>query len=189
MTNPSHKYRPECLVDSGLACDGTPWPPGFNTSVTPRPELGDVLYGATTRSCTVNNTIALTYDDGPSQWTPDLLDILKANDVKATFFIRTLNLYDGLSRHIYHKNPAIIRRIYDEGHQIASHTWSHRDMNKLSSQERKDEMIKAEMALNDILGFFPTYMRPPFNSCGEACESDMGDLGYHTVSLQDEHPI
>lgn len=185
MANPSHTDLSICLVDHGLACDGTSWPPGFNTSVTPRPKLGRVPYGTRTSSCTVNDTIALTFDDGPSQWTSDLLDILKANDVKATFFIRTLNLYDDLAHHNSDKTPAIIRRIYNEGHQIAGHTWSHKNLDWLSSQQRRHEMIKAEMALNDILGFFPTYMRPPFNKCGEGCQSEMEDLGYHTVSLQD----
>lgn len=40
-----------------------------------------------------------------------------------------------------------------------------------------------EIALNDILGFFPTYMPPPFGRCGPACQEQMGELGYHVVSL------
>ncbi|RKF61254.1 putative peptidoglycan-N-acetylglucosamine deacetylase [Erysiphe neolycopersici] len=67
------------------------------------------------------------------------------------------------------------------GHQVASHTWSHADLGKLSSNERKNEMIKNEMALRNILGVIPAYMRPPYSSCSaeSGCEDDMKDLGYH----------
>jgi peptidoglycan/xylan/chitin deacetylase (PgdA/CDA1 family) len=111
------------------------------------------------------------------------LDILKANDAKATFFIRTYNLYADLIFHRSDKLPALIKRMYNEGHQIAGHTWLHKNMDlQLDSQQRRDEMTKQEMALNDILGFFPTYMRPPFNKCAAACMADMLELGYHIVS-------
>ncbi|PZD32582.1 WecC, UDP-N-acetyl-D-mannosaminuronate dehydrogenase [Pyrenophora tritici-repentis] len=183
MSNPDQAGAPICLLEYGLACDGTQWPPGFNTSTTPRPRLGSVPYGKRFTSCTVEDTLALTYDDGPSQWTPDLLDILKANNVKATFFIKAIHLYEDLVNHRSDKTPAIIRRMYNEGHQIAGHTWGHKNMDEaLDSQQRRDEMVKAEIALNDILGFFPTYMRPPFNACGPACQADMGELGYHVTS-------
>jgi peptidoglycan/xylan/chitin deacetylase (PgdA/CDA1 family) len=190
MSDPDNASTSMCLRDYGLACDGTQWPPGFNTSTTPRPKLGSVPYGKRVRSCTVEGTLALTFDDGPSKWTSDLLDILKTNDVKATFFIKTIHLYKDLVNHRSDNTPAIIRRMYNEGHQIAGHTWGHKNMNtQLDSQQRRDEMIKAEIALNDILGFFPTYMRPPFNACGPVCEAELGELGYHVVSSQDATPF
>jgi peptidoglycan/xylan/chitin deacetylase (PgdA/CDA1 family) len=55
-----------------------------------------------------------------------------------------------------------------EGHQIASHTWSHQNASQLTTQQMKNQMHYNEIALDDILGFFPTYMRfvqfllPPF---------------------------
>lgn len=71
--------------------------------------------------------------------------------------------------------------MHAEGHQIASHTWTHLDLSAITSQQRKDQMYKLEAALRNILGFFPTYMRPPFSSCTAAsgCESDLANLGYH----------
>lgn len=54
----------------------------------------------------------------------------------------------------------------DEGHQIASHTWSHQNFSQLSTTQAQNQMIYNEIALNDILGYFPTYMRlalPPGN--------------------------
>lgn len=61
--------------------------------------------------------------------------------------------------------PALIQRMYNSGHQIASHTWSHPDLCNITSAQRKNEMYKNEMALRNILGVIPTYMRPPYSSC------------------------
>lgn len=71
--------------------------------------------------------------------------------------------------------------MYTSGHQVASHTWSHPDLCNITSAQRKDEMYKNEMALRNILGVIPTYMRPPYSSCTAACgcEQDLADLGYH----------
>jgi peptidoglycan/xylan/chitin deacetylase (PgdA/CDA1 family) len=46
-----------------------------------------------------------------------------------------------------------------EGHQVASHTWSHENASTLTDTQMKNQMIWNEIAFNDILGFFPTYMR------------------------------
>lgn len=46
-----------------------------------------------------------------------------------------------------------------EGHQVASHTWSHQNANELTDEQMAEQMIYNEIAINDILGFFPTYMR------------------------------
>lgn len=77
--------------------------------------------------------------------------------------------------------PNILRRMYNEGHQIASHTWSHQDLSSLSEWDRRTEMIKNEMAIRNVIGKIPTYMRPPYSSCGVACMGTMSALGYHIV--------
>jgi len=73
------------------------------------------------------------------------------------------------------------RQMYNAGHQVASHTWSHPDLCNITSAQRKNEMYKNEMALRNILGVIPTYMRPPYSSCTAACgcEADLEELGYH----------
>jgi hypothetical protein len=70
-----------------------------------------------------------------------------------------------------------------DGHQIASHTWSHADLSAISSAQRKDEMYKLEMALRNILGYIPTYMRPPYSSCTaeSGCQADLAALKYHII--------
>jgi len=67
------------------------------------------------------------------------------------------------------------------GHQIASHTWSHADLSKITRYRQNQEMVKLEMALRNILGYFPTYMRPPYSSCNSKCMVTMKELGYHVV--------
>lgn len=70
-----------------------------------------------------------------------------------------------------------------EGHQIASHTWTHLDLSKIDKDDRKDQILNVEGALNNIVGKIPTYIRPPYSSCTVAsgCEQDMQDLGYHVI--------
>jgi peptidoglycan/xylan/chitin deacetylase (PgdA/CDA1 family) len=77
--------------------------------------------------------------------------------------------------------PAVIRRMDAEGHQLASHTWSHQDLSAITKDQRYEQMVRLEMAMANIVGKFPTYMRPPYSSCSAAsgCEQDMADLGYH----------
>src|SRR6187399_1964741 len=70
--------------------------------------------------------IALTFDDGPSATlTPKLLDILAAHHIKATFFV----LGEMVAEH-----PEIVARAVQEGHEIASHSWSHPNLAKMSQE-------------------------------------------------------
>lgn len=68
-----------------------------------------------------------------------------------------------------------------EGHQIASHTWTHQNLSDISSEDRKNQIWYLEMALNNIVGKIPTYLRPPYIDCKDACQQDMSDLGYHLI--------
>jgi peptidoglycan/xylan/chitin deacetylase (PgdA/CDA1 family) len=74
----------------------------------------------------------------------------------------------------------VIKRMVASGHQVASHTFSHQDLSAITQEQRYDQMVKNEMALSNILGKFPTYMRPPYSSCTAAsgCQKDLADLGY-----------
>lgn len=51
------------------------------------------------------------------------------------------------------------KRMVKEGHQVASHTWSHQNASQLTTAQLQAQMVYNEIAFNDILGFFPTYMR------------------------------
>ncbi|KAA8895726.1 hypothetical protein FN846DRAFT_1029593 [Sphaerosporella brunnea] len=136
--------------------------------------------GSDIYSCTVDKTIALTFDDGPYLYTAGLLDILKQKGVKATFFITGNNLDKG-AIDTTSSWSNLIRRIYNEGHQVGSHSWTHQDLSAISETNRRYEMIRNEQALLSILGRYPTYMRPPYISCNTACKNTMAAIGYHVI--------
>lgn len=99
------------------------------------------------------NYAALTFDDGPDPiYTPEILDILKAKDVKATFFLIGKNVVD---------YPEVAKRIVEEGHNIGSHTYSHRSLIPLTSKATNYEIKIAEKAIEEFTGVRPTLFRPP----------------------------
>ena len=100
--------------------------------------------------------------------------------MKATFFVTGNNLNKGAIDTTAQWN-AVIKRMSTEGHQIASHTWSHYDLSAVGHDQRVQQMIKNERAIANIIGKYPTYMRPPYSSCTAAsgCMADMATLGYH----------
>ncbi|KAI6468531.1 hypothetical protein MCOR07_001793 [Pyricularia oryzae] len=129
---------------------------------------GKIIY-----ECTKPGVVAVTFDDGPSNLTDQLLDILAKAGAKVTFFLTGVNI---------EPHRAVVARAHREGHQLAQHTWSHKHMSELSPQERADEMLRPEAAFAKILGLFPTYMRPPYGECNADCEDQLGDLGYHVIN-------
>lgn len=156
----------------------------MSTANVPRPKLGSIPYGSIITTCTQPNTVALTFDDGPYIYTSALLDTLKASGVKATFFTVGINGGKGEIDDESTGYPAIFRRMIADGHQVASHSWSHQDMVTSTHQQRLDQMIKNEMAYTNILGYFPTYMRVPYVDINQDVLTDMGALGYHIVSYR-----
>lgn len=102
---------------------------------------------------TESSRIALTFDDGPSICTTDLLDGLKERNVKATFFLVGENV------EIY---PEIVKRIYAEGHLIGNHTYHHVEITKLSDEEAMYEINKTDEVISEITGERVQYIRPPF---------------------------
>lgn len=89
--------------------------------------------------------VFLTFDDGPSQSvTPLILDLLKQENIKATFFVLGNNVRN---------NPDLVKREFDEGHYIANHGYSHRYSSIYSSPEATlEEYNNTEQAIKDALG-------------------------------------
>lgn len=76
---------------------------------------------------------------------------------------------------------SFIQRMHDSGHQIGQHTWSHPDLVGVPIETFNTQMYYAEMAFRNILGLVPTYARPPYFSCDDACYARYGMLGYHAI--------
>ena len=104
---------------------------------------------------TTDKIVSLTFDDGPdSDMTPRVLDVLKQNDITATFF---------LIGNRVKTNPEIVSRMYKEGHLVANHTYSHLSTFPLSSSSRvKQEIENTNEAIYSVVGKVPHLFRPPF---------------------------
>lgn len=100
--------------------------------------------------------VALTFDDGPDQvLTPKLLDILAAENVKATFYVVGQRVAAW---------PGIVQRAFQEGHEIGNHTWDHPQLTSLSSREVQAEFSKTDAAIKAATGVAPATIRAPYGS-------------------------
>lgn len=101
--------------------------------------------------------IYLTFDDGPSnKILPDVLDTLKKEDVKATFFIIGEQIKG---------NEEVLKRVYEEGHSIGLHSVTHNKCNIYSSNDCfLNEMLKDQKLINEVVGISPTILRFPYGS-------------------------
>lgn len=102
--------------------------------------------------------IAITYDDGPSIYTPEILDALKENNSVATFFV--------LGQSVYH-NGELLNRMIAEGNQIGNHTYNHKNITTISDEELYLQVQGTDDLLYIYTGYTPTVMRPPFGSTNE----------------------
>lgn len=128
--------------------------------------------------------MALTFDDGPDIYTAQILDILKSYNVTATFFIAGNNRNKGPIDSPARPWADVLRRMHGEGHQLASHTWTHRSLDKVNKTVQFSEIIYNEMAFRNIFGWIPTYMRPPYLECSteSGCTDTLETLGYHIIT-------
>lgn len=112
--------------------------------------------------------IYLTFDDGPSQNTDEILDILKEYDVKATFFV--LGKTDERSVRAY-------QRIVAEGHTLAMHSYSHKYDEIYESKESfAEDLTKLQDYLYQITGVLPRFYRFPGGSSNTVSKVDMQEL-------------
>jgi peptidoglycan/xylan/chitin deacetylase (PgdA/CDA1 family) len=129
----------------------------------------------------LSDSIALAFDDGPAHnFTDKILDLFDSYQMKATFFVtghdfeRAINDPKG-------KYVKTLRRMHAAGHQIGSHTWTHENLTKLTDSQVVNQIHYNEMALRNVLGFIPTYFRPPYLRCEQNCLPVMKRLGYHVI--------
>lgn len=118
------------------------------------------------------NLCALTFDDGPSNFTPQLLDMLDEYGIRATFFV--------LGRNVA-KLPDVVRRAAEEGHEIASHSYSHPNFLHLGPNRRKDELVRTNSLLR-ACGVEPTLFRPPYGAKDKNLARLANDLGMRIVT-------
>nr|WP_228049265.1 polysaccharide deacetylase family protein [Streptomyces justiciae] len=126
-----------------------------------------------TVDCRHAKCIALTFDAGPSEHSARLLDILKEKQVPATFFLLG-------KRHI-EKYPELVKRMADEGHEVASHTWDHKILTSLKPDEIREELNRPNDAIERLTGKRPTLMRPPQGRTDTDVHDICAELGLSEV--------
>ncbi|HEX3817152.1 MAG TPA: polysaccharide deacetylase family protein, partial [Chthoniobacterales bacterium] len=100
--------------------------------------------------------VSLTFDDGPDpKWTPQILDILKAANVKAAFFLVGVNA---------ERYPDLVRRIVAEGHEIGNHTYYHPNLGECWPEHIRLELNATQLLLETITGRSTTLFRPPYGA-------------------------
>ncbi len=100
-----------------------------------------------------DKVVALTFDDGPSKYTSDILKILKDNDACATFFVigNKVSFYSD-----------VLRDMLTFGNEIGNHSYDHKYLKRLSENEFKAEIDKTQEEIKKVTGFTPTLFRPTY---------------------------
>ena len=109
--------------------------------------------------------VALTFDDGPGQYTDKLLDCLEENGAKATFYMLGQNV---------EKYPDIVKRMHDLGMELSNHTYDHKDLTKLTQSQITEEIEKTNTLIENAAGVLPDTLRPPGGSYNEAVQNLAG---------------
>jgi peptidoglycan/xylan/chitin deacetylase (PgdA/CDA1 family) len=118
--------------------------------------------------------VALTFDDGPdAQSTPRFLDELGRLDVRATFF---------LLGEMCERYPDQARRIVDEGHEVAVHSWDHRNhLRNLPGRRTAEQLTRTAELISAQTGVTPAYFRPPYGALTSSDLVEARKLGLRTV--------
>ena len=124
--------------------------------------------------------LALTFDDGPDpEWTPRVLDVLAAAAVRATFFV----IGERAAR-----APAVVARMAAESHEVANHSWSHRNLWFCGPRATREQVRRGHDTIADLTGRAPRHFRPPWGMVNAAMFSAVRTTAERVVfwSIQPE---
>ncbi|TML53743.1 MAG: polysaccharide deacetylase family protein [Actinobacteria bacterium] len=116
--------------------------------------------------------LALTFDDGPSAWTPTVLDLLRDHEARATFFVIGARVRE---------RPDDVRRIAAEGHELGSHTLTHPRLTEIPDDEVRSEILGGAEALAEVLGEASPLFRAPGFHAAERELAIVAELGLEAV--------
>lgn len=131
-------------------------------------------YGAYWAGSPDEKVVYLTFDEGyENGYTPEILDALKANNVKAAFFV---------TGHYLETQPGLVKRMVDEGHIVGNHTENHPSLPDLSEEEIKRELQAVEKKFEEATGCKGMkYLRPPKGEYSERTLALTRELGYYNI--------
>ncbi len=178
--HPSPTARAAPIQATPVRATATPTPPARPTTVPPTPS--PVARPAMAERAAViqrgdphRPLVALTFDIGipTAEVIPQVLDRLRERQVRATFFI---------TGQWAERQPALLQRLVDEGHELANHTYSHPDLTKLSEAAVRDQIERTEEIVQRLTGRSTRpYFRPPFGAYDARILALVAQMGYHLV--------
>lgn len=107
-----------------------------------------------------------------NEYLPDILRILRENDIKITFFIGG----DWAERY-----PDLLKSIYNEGHELGNHGYMHKKQSQLSMEQNKQEILKTENAVYMLTGCKTTLFAPPYGDINDTVVKSAESLGYKVI--------
>ena len=135
---------------------------------------GSRIFGTPLTAPAGAGVLALTFDDGPNpRCTPVLLDMLGKRGVKATFFMMGSRA---------EMEPALVRRVVEEGHLVGNHTWSHPNLARTAAGKIREELTRTSETLEQITGSQVRYFRPPFGARRPVVFKIARELGLRVVT-------
>lgn len=123
--------------------------------------------------------VALTFDDGPSEWTPPILDVLAQHRAQATFFL--------LGEHVQDRSE-IAARIARDGHEVACHGFDHVDLAELPAQSIRERLTRAREAIATAAGVEPRLFRPPYATSSARVARAAAAVSLDPTILRDVDP-
>lgn len=124
--------------------------------------------------------MALTFDDGPSEWTEPLLDLLEQHGAVATFFVLGTSIAG---------REGTLRRIVAAGHELGNHTQSHLDLAKVADDVLIDEIRAGALAIAAVVGHEPRLVRPPYRAVPRRVARLVGRMSLGPVVMSSVDPM
>lgn len=142
---------------------------GKNLKTVSNSEYNGTIYAGDKTSKNVSLMINVYWG---TEYVVQMLDIFKKNNIKTTFFIGGTWAKE---------NPEILKRIFDEGHEIGSHGYSHKEHGKFGYDVNYDEINKTHKIIKQILNIDMTLFAPPGGSYNSSTVRAATNLGYKTI--------
>ncbi|MGL9725360.1 MAG: polysaccharide deacetylase family protein [Wolbachia sp.] len=121
-----------------------------------------------------NKFVALTFDDGPSNnKANDILNVLESCKAKATFFL--------LGERINKKTSEVVRKIHKTGYELGNHSWSHRKLTLLTSEEQLQELEKTSIAIKNVIEQDVKWFRPPYGCYDDNLIKNTNRLNMYSI--------
>jgi peptidoglycan/xylan/chitin deacetylase (PgdA/CDA1 family) len=176
-------------ASANATAEGTPIAPTVERHIapevsgpelTPAPEIApdpfarDLAGGRIVSGLASHRALHFTFDDGPSEHTPALLDALDAHGVRATFFL--------VARQLEHeRGRRIARQIVDRGHTVGLHSYRHDDLTTLDAAALRRDLDRSERIYEEVFEARPWLFRPPYGRHSDAVDLELASRGYTQV--------